>query len=98
MSWSSKENIDLLKRHLQEQRKEKEAQSKEIKEVEVQVMCLRQNMTRLTKKKESDNRQILALERELQAAQDEVEMLRSSNVANKNAFVKFKVQNLTFFR
>ena len=98
LSWSSKENIDLLKRHLQEQRKEKEAQSKEIKEVEVQVMCLRQNMTRLTKKNESDNRQILALERELQAAQDEVEMLRSSNVANKNAFVKFKVQNLTFFR
>ena len=91
LSLSSKQNIGLLKRQLQEKQNEKEAQYKEFQEVEVQVACLRQNMTRLTKKNEDDNRQIAALERQLRAAQDEVEMLRSSNEAHKNAFVTFKV-------
>ena len=91
LSWSSKENICLLQRQLKEQQKEKEAQSEEIKEVEIQVTCMRQNMTRLAKKNDNDNRQIAALEQQLRAAQNEVEMLKSSNEAHKNAFATFKV-------
>ena len=91
LSWSSKENIGLLKRQLEKKQKEKEAQSKELKKVEVEVKYLRQDMKFLEKKNENDNRQIAVLERQLREAQDKVQMLNASNEANKNSFMTFKV-------
>ena len=43
------------------------------------------------------NTNIANLERQLRVAQDEVEMLKSSHKANKNAFVIFKVYNPTLY-